>query len=88
MVSRWAHQSVCFFLVAFLESSHDLGRFRASRLRFWRSHGLRIGYVSVGRMGPRGGLAALDAVPFRGHGELSLLVRDVLGGRLVSDVFR
>lgn len=59
-----AHQSVCFFLVAFLESSHDLGRFGASRLRFWRGHGFRIGYISVGRMGPRVDLPALDFVPF------------------------
>jgi hypothetical protein len=38
-------------------------------------------------MGPRVGLPAFDFVPFRGHGELSLLVRDVVGNRLVSDVF-
>lgn len=83
-----AHQSVCFLLVAFLESSHDLGRFGASRLRFWRGHGFRIGYISVGRMGPRVGLPALDFVSFRGHGVLCLLVRDVFGDRPVSDTFR
>ena len=50
---------------------------------------LRVNYISVGRMGPRVSLPALDFVSLRGHGVLCLLVVcDSLGDRTVSDIFR